>query len=195
MWINDFDRNGSVEKIISRRIDGKDKTVFVKRDLIDQLPGLKKENILHKDFANKTMQDLFPKESLAASIIKKANFLSSVIAVNEGEGQFKIVKLDDKVQMSSVNTLTPYDINKDGFEDLLIGGNNNYLLPQFSAIDACRGKVLINNKKGGFDVFDHEQSGYEVNGVLRESHIYNNKNEVFLLSLINDSKPTVHKIN
>ena len=59
MWINDFDNNGTAEKIITRTINGKDIPVFLKRDLTDQVASLRKQNLRNKDFAKKSVQELF----------------------------------------------------------------------------------------------------------------------------------------
>ena len=58
LWTADFDNSGDADKIITRRVDGKDKPVFLKNDIQDQVPGIKKENLKHHDFAKKSIQDL-----------------------------------------------------------------------------------------------------------------------------------------
>ncbi|WP_315819651.1 FG-GAP repeat protein [Paraflavitalea speifideaquila] len=41
IWINDFDANGIMDKIITHTVNGREVTVFMKRDLTDQLPSVK----------------------------------------------------------------------------------------------------------------------------------------------------------
>ena len=43
--MNDYDNNGGIDKIITYTIDGKDKPVFLKTEVQDQLPFIKKENL------------------------------------------------------------------------------------------------------------------------------------------------------
>ncbi len=195
LWINDFDKNGSVEKIITKRIDGEDKIVFVKRDLIDQLPGLKKENIFHAEYAKKSIRDLFPKELLETSTIKKVNNLSSLMAENLGNGNFKVTKLNPAIQMSSVNTINGYDVNRDGLEDLILAGNNTYLLPQFSMIDGCRGKVLLNEPNSiNYKVVENEVNGLNIQGVVRAAEILNIQGKDHFIALVNNGKPYLYSI-
>ncbi|MCG7859801.1 FG-GAP repeat protein, partial [Flavihumibacter sediminis] len=59
IWYNDFDENGTAENIITRTIAGKDMPVFMKRELTEQIPGLKKQNLRNEQFATKSIQDLF----------------------------------------------------------------------------------------------------------------------------------------
>ena len=195
LWINDFDNNGDVEKLITRRIDGKDRTVFVKRDLTDQMPGLKKQNLMHSDFAKRGLIDLFPKEILERSVIKKVNHLSSIVVMNDGNGNFEINKLNPEAQLSSINSILNYDVNKDGFEDLVVGGNNEYLLPQFSSIDACSGKVLLNDNGKGFKVLEGLASGLDNAGVVRNIEAIDYGGTPHVLFLINDDAPRLYKVD
>ena len=195
LWINDFDDNGAVEKLITRRKDGKDRTVFVKRDLTDQMPGLRKQNLLHSEFAEKGLADLFDKEIIERSVVKKVNYMSSIVAMNDGNGNFEIKKLNREVQLSSINGLLNYDVNKDGFEDLILGGNNEYLLPQFSSIDACSGKILINDNGKGFIVVEGVSSGLDNAGVVRNIEAIDYQGKPHILFLINDNAPALYKLN
>ena len=194
LWINDFDENGDVEKLMTRRIDGIDRTVFVKRDLTEQIPGLKKQNLMNADFAKRGLTDLFPKEVLERSIVKKVNHLSSVVAMNDGKGNFEIKKLNPEAQLSSINALLKYDVNQDGFDDLVLGGNNEYLLPQFSSIDACSGKILLNDNGKGFKVVEGAASGLDNAGVVRNIEEIDYKGTPHILFLINDKAPMLYRL-
>src|SRR5206468_10919723 len=90
LWVNDFDQNGNTDKVLTRTLDGKDVPVFLKRDLESQLPMIKKNNLKHKDYATRSIQDLFPSEALNAAIVKTFNYPSSCIAINKGDGKFEI---------------------------------------------------------------------------------------------------------
>jgi hypothetical protein len=43
LWMADADGNGDVDKILTRTVEGKDKPVFLKNDLQDQIPYIKKK--------------------------------------------------------------------------------------------------------------------------------------------------------
>ena len=194
LWINDFDDNGSVEKIITARNDKGDFPVFVKRDMVDLLPGLKKENLMHSAYAKKSIADLFPTEKVSTSIVKQVNYLSSAMAINDGKGNFRIKALDPLVQLSCLNAILEWDVNKDGFPDFVIGGNNTYLLPQFSSLDACSGKILLNDQKGNFDLVSGDEAGLDVKGVVREIRKLRTMSTEQLIFLINDNAPKVYQL-
>ncbi len=167
LWINDFDQNGSVDKVFSQAIQGKDVPVFMKRDITDQMPFLKKANLKHSEFATKTIQELF-ENTLNNARVLQVNYTSSAIAYNNAKGNFNLKPLPTEAQLSSIHAILPADINKDGYLDLLIGGNTIDLLPQFCSIDASYGNILFNNKKGGFTTLRAEKSGLHITKQIRD---------------------------
>jgi enediyne biosynthesis protein E4 len=145
LWVNDYSNNVIPEKILTKTINGRDIPVFLKRELTDQIPILKKQNLKHQDYAMKSVQDLFTPELIKSSEIREVNFASSCVAWNEGGGKFTITPLPGLVQLSTVNSIFVKDLNGDGKNDLILGGNMVSFQPQFSRIDASYGQVLLND--------------------------------------------------
>jgi len=194
LWINDFNQNGKYDKIITRTVEGKDKTVSLKHDLQDQVPSIKKGNLRHSEYAKKSMQDLFLPGLLNKSIVKEFNYTNSCIALNDGNGNFIIQELPVAVQLSSVNAIRCMDFNQDGNIDLVLGGNNYGFQPQFGRLDASFGHVLINNGKGAFAIMDPQQSGLQLEGVLRDIVEIQDKDRSYLLFLRNDDYPVLNQV-
>ncbi len=193
LWIQDFDNNGSIEKLITNRRDGKDYPVYVKRDMVDQLPGLKKENLLHSEYANKPISALFDAEKLKTATIKQVNTFASMVAWNEGNGSFSMTEMPKEVQLSTVNDILIEDLDSDGFPDAMLAGNQSYLLPQFSSIDACQGKIL-KNKNGDLHILSDEESGLALKGVVRQIELIDYKGKKHFIALINNDKPQLYKL-
>ncbi len=194
IWINDYDGNGITDKIMTRTINGRDVTVFMKRDLTDQLPSVKKLTLKHEDFAQKTIQDLFAADQLNKSIVKTINYAPSCIAVNEGNGKFTIKKLPLETQLSCINSILCTDVNNDGFTDLVMGGNCFGFLPQFARMDASFGHVLLNNGKGDFTTLSNKQAGLELTGTIRDIKELSAKDGRYLLVLQNDELPVLFRL-
>ncbi len=192
LWINDFDQNGIVDNILTRTVDGKDVPVFLKNELEQELPSLKKKNLRHSDYARQTIQDLFSSDILSHAIVKQFNEPSSIIAINNGNGQFSIQKLPAMVQLSSVNAIECADINGDGFPDLVLGGNEFGFLPQFGRLDASFGHVLLNDGKGGFTWIDPRRSGLQLPGQIRDIGKITDKDKTYFLFLRNDENPALY---
>jgi enediyne biosynthesis protein E4 len=195
LWLNDFDKNGDLDKIMSYSIDGKDMPVFLKRDMQDQLPTLKKDNLKHSDYANKTIQDLFGKDMIATSTVKIFNYASSCIAINNGNGNFTIKALPVMSQLSCINAIKTLDVNHDGFIDIVSGGNQFGFLPQFEKLDGSFGDVLINNGKGDFIWQEAKNTGFNLRGEVRDIQRIKNANGIYLLFLQNDEYPSLYKLN
>ncbi|HTE27330.1 VCBS repeat-containing protein [Flavitalea sp.] len=195
LWMNDFDDNATVEKILTRTIDGKDVPVFLKRDLQDQLPSLKKQTIKHGEFAKKSIQDLFPGPALKKSVVKEFNYCASIVAINKGNGQFDIRELPARVQLSSVNAIAFGDVNADGNPDIIVGGNQYGFLPQFERLDASFGDILVNNGKGEFTVMDNRKSGLDLRGEIRDIKPLDFKGLRQFIFLQNNELPVVFKLN
>ena len=188
VWIKDFDQNGTVDKIFSHTIHEKDVPVFLKKDITEQIPSLKKSNLKHQDFAKKSIQDLFGKAIENAKILS-VNCAFSGIAYNDGKGHFTLKPLPVELQLSSINAIAIKDINGDGWNDIVVAGNFFDLLPQFCRIDGSYGNILINNKKGNFLPNSVVQSGINVNGQVKEIAPIKLKNNQGFLFLQNNDNP------
>ena len=193
LWIYDFNNNGNLDKILTHTVDGQDKPVFLKHEIQDQIPSLKKQNLKHSEYAKKSMKELFPPEVLNKCVMKEFNYTPSIIALNKGNGQFVIQKLPPMAQISSINAIHQMDINNDGYMDLILGGNNFGFPPQFGRLDASYGDVLINDHKGGFTRLDYFQSGLEIKGPVRDIIEIPSGNKNYLLFLVNDEYPVMYE--
>jgi hypothetical protein len=194
MWIADFDNNGKEEKIITQTINGKDLPVFLKKDLTDQIPSLKKQNLKYKDFAQKSIQDLFPAKVLEKCQVQLFNYSSSTIAFNNGNGQFKVQPLPMDVQVSCVNKVKAIDINHDNMLDLVMGGNKFHFLPQFSRLDASYGNVLINQGKRQFTCLNSIESGLKLKGEVKDIIAIKNKGRQYVMFLQNNDFPQLFEL-
>ena len=193
MWIADFDQNGDSDKIITRTVAGKDVPVFLKNEMQDQIPGLKKQNLKHSDYASKSIQDLFPADALGKAIVKNYNFSSSCVAINNGNGEFTIVPLPFRAQLSCVNAISCMDVNKDGYPDLILAGNNSGFLPQMEKLDASFGDVFVNNGKGVMNWVDPSTSGIMIRGEIRDLATIKSLNDLLLVFMRNNDYPVLFK--
>jgi hypothetical protein len=194
LWINDFNGNGSEEKILTRTVDKRDMPVFLKREMQDEVPSIKKENLQHKEYAKKSIQELFSKDMLEKCRVKQFNYSKSIVAINKGNGQFIIQPLPYQAQLSLVNAMVCTDINKDGFTDLVLGGNKSGFPPQFGKLDASYGDVLINNEKGQFTWLPARQTGLMVDGEVRDITMIPGTGVNYILFARNDDYPVLYSI-
>ncbi len=194
LWVSDFDQNGINDKILTYTVDGKDKPVFLKHDLEDAMPFLKKNNLKHAEYATKSVQELIPAEALNRALVKQFDFSPSCVAINKGNGQFIVEKLPPMIQLSSVNAIHCMDINNDGKIDIISGGNQFDFIPQLERLDASMGDVLLNNGSGVFTWIQPGQTGLNLRGQLRDIEEIHIHRKDYLLFLQNDEYPVLYQV-
>ncbi len=194
LWLNDFDNNKTLEKILTRTINGRDMPVPLKKELSDQIVSLKKKNNKHTEYAKKSIQELFSQEVIENTEVKEGNYFKSIVALNNGDGNFTINSLPKETQFSSVNAIAAIDLNADGLKDLVMGGNDSHFAPQFSKLDASFGHVLMNTGAGEFERIGNKDFGFFVKGDIKSIIPMEKENEKFLFVLLNNQKPKLFKI-
>ena len=194
LWVWDFDNNGTIEKIITRNVDGKDLPVTLKKELTEQIVSLKKKNLKHTQFADKSIQELFDADVIKNAVVYEGNWFKSSIAINEGNGQFTLKPLPKEVQFSCVNDIYCQDLNGDQQVDLILGGNDAGFTPQFSKLDASYGHVLLNQGAGTFKWIENKDSGLFVKGDIKHFEEITVDDAAYLLVTINNSAPHLYKI-
>lgn len=194
LWLNDFDNNKSLEKIVTQTINGKDMPVPLKREITSEIVSLKRKNNKHTDYASKAIQDLFPPEVIQKTVVKEGNYFKSAVAINDGNGSFTMMPFPAEVQFSCVCDIYCTDLNGDGKNDLVLGGNDSHFTPQFSKLDASFGHVLINDKDGNYTRVDNKNSGFFVRGDIKEFVEVKINNDNYLLVAINNQKPKLFKL-
>ena len=195
LYIHDFDNNGTIEQITAISREGKDYPIHQKRELTEQLVSLKKENLKASDYARRTVQELFSPQVMQQAIVKSANYSASVIAFNEGNGQFRIQELPSPVQLSCVCGIQCADVNGDGHTDLIMAGNNYEFKPQFSRLDASYGHVLLGEGKGDFNWQNFSQSGLFIKDEVKHLGRFKDKNgSSYFIAAINDNQPKVYAL-
>jgi hypothetical protein len=191
LWINDFDNNGIADKIYTKSIQGKDKPVFLKRELTEQVPSLKKQNLRHQEFATRSVQELVPLSNMSGTITLTANTSASIVAYSNGQGQFEVQELPVFTQLSNMCAIAIGDLNADGRSDILLGGNHFSMLPQFSRLDASYGQVLMNRGKRRLEWAEPAVSGLSIRGEIRDIQPLQMKTGKGWLYCINNEKPVL----
>ena len=196
MWINDFDNNGTIEQIITKHKDGKDYPIHMKKELTGQLVSLKKQNLKASEYANKSIDELFPKAIFENSILKKTIISETIIAINEGNGKFSTKILPSRVQFSCVCGIVCTDVNKDGHLDIIMAGNNFEFKPQYSRLDANYGSVLLGDGKLNFTWQDYNTSGFMIKNEVKHLKTIKDKNgKTYVIAAINNELPKIFSIN
>jgi hypothetical protein len=177
LWVKDFDGNGAFDPIVSYYRQGKQYPVADKDWLLSQLPGLKKNYVQYRKYAESTLVEIFPEEKRRGSVHLRVNTLASSLFENDGRGRFTRRALLDAAQASPVFAVLPGDFDGDGRTDLLLGGNLFDIQPAIGRQDACSGLLLRARATGGFEACPPAQSGFQPAGAVRDIRVIQRKNK------------------
>ncbi|GAA0877938.1 VCBS repeat-containing protein [Algoriphagus jejuensis] len=167
IFLNDFDQNGSIEQVYTQKVGEVQIPYTLKHELERQVPGIKKKYIRYTDYNNKSLEDIFPKEVVDKSIIQEVNNLESGILLNKGSGNFEWTPFPRMAQRSWVFAIQVLDINDDGIQDLLLGGNLAQIKPEVGKLDASYGELLYGNGDGTFTYSPNRENGLKLDGDVR----------------------------
>ncbi len=142
LFIADFDGNGFQEQLICKEKNGKYYPVADKDELVSQIPSLMKKLLYYADYAYADMESIFSENQLKDAYISEIEIVESSIFLNEN-GTFTSMALPEEIQYAPVYAMTLADINDDGHEDLLFGGNQYLVKPQFGRYDASKGWAIF----------------------------------------------------
>ena len=153
LYLNDYDQNGKLEAIYTYNIDKKDFPIHDRDELIKQLPDLKKKLLYYKDYANQSIKDIFNETQISSSQVLEIKETRSLLFMSDSPLSYSKKLLPEEIQYSSVHAINIFDINQDGLNDLILGGNQYLVKPQYGAFDASKGWILYgdDNSKTKFD--------------------------------------------
>ena len=153
LYLNDYDQNGKLEAIYTYSIDNKDFPIHDRDELIKQLPDLKKKLLYYEDYANQSIKDIFNETQISSSQVLEIKETRSLLFMSDSPLSYSKKLLPEEIQYSSVHAINIFDINQDGLNDLILGGNQYLVKPQYGAFDASKGWILYgdSNSKTKFD--------------------------------------------
>jgi enediyne biosynthesis protein E4 len=186
IYYSDFDHNGNLDPIMTSFIQGKSYPFAAMDDILKQVPFLRKKFYDYPVYADASINDLLAPDQLASSKKLHANIFETICLQNTGHG-FKIKHLPIEAQYGPVYSIISADVNKDGFKDLILFGNNKFNRIRLGRDDANHGIVLINNGQSDFSYLQPCESGITIKGDVRSALIVGGQ---LFVAVNNDSLKT-----
>jgi len=138
MHVNDFDRNGTPEQLISRFINGEMLPISLRHDVVMQMPQLKKKYLKYDSYHGQRVEDMFDSTTLARSLLYHVTEQRSGALVNDGNGVFHFEPFSFLGQLSPIYA---FDVLPKG-DAILAGGNLYGVKPELGRYDASAGEVI-----------------------------------------------------
>lgn len=186
MYVNDFDNNGSVDQVICTYQDGVSYPYASLDELSAQITGLESKYPKYSDFGGQTINDIFGKNAVAKSIIKKAVLFESCVFLNNGDGTFKIIRLPVYAQFSPVRDILIKDLDKNGKGDLVLAGNDYNVRPSYGRYDSSYGWCLLNNSGSQYKTLMPVMSGLRIDGDARKLATIKVNGKQYLVAAVNN---------
>jgi enediyne biosynthesis protein E4 len=190
MLVKDFDKNGSLEQILTYAVNGKYYTIANRDELVKKIPSIKKDFVRNQDFAGKSVEQIFSRFNLKEANTYHANEFSSMIFYNQG-GTFTFEPLPTETQFSPIKALLLEDIDGDGIKDLITGGNNIENAPYFGAYLGSWGTILKGHSDGHFTPFDDYSLG--ISGQVKAIKSIEVRGQKWILFVKNNNELEVYQ--
>ena len=163
----DFDRNGSIDPVLSRYIDGRSYPIASRDLLIDQMIAMKGRFTRYIDYAGATLEQTLSREERESALVLEAVQFASSYIENLGDGSFAVRPLPTEAQVSPIYGLLTGDFDADGQLDVLAVGNSHAPDTQSGWYDASFGALLLGDGAGGFTPGSGATDGFWVEGQAR----------------------------
>ncbi len=189
MHVNDFDRNGWVEQVVSFYKGERSYPMSLLHVLSSRLNFLKKKYTTYESFAEQSIDDMFTEDQLRGSVVRTATMLESAIIINEGNGRLNARPLPPEAQLAPVFGILIDDFDADGDADVLIAGNFFGFTPQFGRMDASYGLFLKGNGDGSFLPVPQRDSGFFTPGETRGLSLLERRGRPLVVVARNNDRP------
>ena len=189
---SDFDGNGTHDLVLSYKYEGNYVPLRGKECSTQQMPFISEKLPTFEEFANASIEDIYGEEIVDAYERKVTSF-ESVLLINEGKNQFTLQKLPPLAQSIPIITSDIIDINKDGYEDVIIAGNIYNTEVETPRLDNQFALILVSDKKKNYNVIGPETSGLYLSGNTKSIKVINDEKLKILVANNNSNLEVFEK--
>lgn len=201
LFAGDLDGNGSIDPLFFYYIKNEQGNKYAypaisRGRLAEQVPVIKKQFLLNKDYAQATYENIYKGKSPEKIARFFCDETRSCYFENAGNGKFVKHILPLEAQFSPVNAIICDDLDGDGFKDLLMGGNEFQADIMTGRYDASYGCFLRGSSNKIFKPVPSRTSGFYINGDVKDMALLRLSNgEKILLAAVNNDSMRVFKVN
>ena len=167
LYYDDFDANDSVDPLLCYFVQDKSYPFPTRDELTEQLPAFKKKFPKYADYLAVGLEDILSIEAIEKSSKLNAYHFETTYFRND-DGVFTPAKLPIELQFSPVFTLALMDVNNDGEDDLITGGNLAGTRARTGLLKGNNGFVFLGDNRGNFQFVRPHLSGISLSHDVRK---------------------------
>lgn len=194
LYYKDFDRNGSVDPILTHYIQHKPYPFPSRDELLDQMYSMRSKFTNYASYAKASLPNLFSKSDLKDAKVSRATTLETTYFENR-DGKFVARPFPREAQFSPVYAIAVSDFDGDGKTDIVLAGNQSSIRIRLGVIDANFGQLFRGNGKGDFSYVRQPVSGFKLTGDARSLKTITVNGEDYLLVGINNVGIATYRVN
>ncbi|MEN0047406.1 MAG: hypothetical protein AAF806_10140, partial [Bacteroidota bacterium] len=185
MYVKDFDVNSKSEFIINWYAP-EDEVAYPlasKKDIVEQMPILKKSVLKYSEYAQKTYEELIPASVRKDAKAFQAVYLSSSVLWNN-QKKLELSSLPQSAQVAPIFAILIEDLDEDGNLDIGLFGNFHHIQPSIGRLDGNRGVFLASDANQEFKTLNSPNVEGEIRAIQK---IKIKGEDVFLIGRNDDS--------
>ncbi|GJM32066.1 MAG: hypothetical protein DHS20C18_10670 [Saprospiraceae bacterium] len=168
VFSNDFDGNGSQDIVLGYYNSGSLYPLRGRECSSTQMPFLKEKFPTYHEFGSAKLDQVYGADKLKESLHLQVSTFASVILENLANEQFKVIRLPNEAQLSSINGSIAEDFDQDGILDVLFAGNLYQSEIETPRNDASVGLYLQGNGQMTFKAIPAFKSGLLLEGDVKK---------------------------
>ncbi|HEY5749646.1 MAG TPA: FG-GAP-like repeat-containing protein [Chryseolinea sp.] len=189
IYAKDYDKNGSVDPVMTYYLQGQKYIVHTRDELISQITVMRHRFVHYAEYSEATFDDSFLKSEVDdAYKVCAENFQTSYIE-NQGNGKFAIKALPLETQFAPTYGMTTADFDGDGFTDVLMTGNMFSAEVSSGRYDASVGVFLRGDGHGHFKLVNARESGFYADGDAKGAALLQQPSGNALMIVANNASP------
>jgi hypothetical protein len=189
----DFDKNGSVDPILTNFIQHKSYPVAGRDEMLDQVISLRKKFTSYESYAHAELASLFSQKEIQEAGKLQVTELQTILLENQ-HGKFKKHLLPIQAQFAPIRAIEVVDFNNDGHLDVLLAGNEHAMRIRFGSIDANYGQLFQGDGKNHFEYVPQKLSGLSLKGDVKSLKYILIKGHRYLLAGINNQEMVTYRL-
>ena len=159
IYANDYDKNGSLDPVMTYYLQGTKHIVHARDELISQITAMRLRFRKYEEYANATFEQSFLPAELESAYVVCSEWFETSYVENLGDGKFSIKALPIESQFSTVFGVVARDYNHDDNLDVVIVGNMYASDVNTGRYDASVGLYLRGDGKGNFQSSNAKDCG------------------------------------